>query len=250
MVEAARHIPEGLKREVRRKCGFGCIVCGLPVFDYEHIDDFATVREHRIDNIVLLCPNHHREKTAGRMPVEVERRFAAKPFNADRSMTPAHRLHLMVGTHSVMRVGNCITEWVFNGTDKGRFAALEVDGIRRIGVDAEDGFLLLDVLLHDVSGRVALRIERGELMVSTGVWDYRLEGARLKINSAVRLLWLDMEFTPEGVAVDRAVIHIPPAVIDVSPTEGIRRLVGTDVIATITRARTKLTAPNGVGIGV
>jgi hypothetical protein len=59
-----RHIPENVKREVRRKCGFGCIICGSTIYEYEHVDPpFAIARTHDVDCITLLCPQHHRMVT-------------------------------------------------------------------------------------------------------------------------------------------------------------------------------------------
>lgn len=34
----SRNISEDIKQEVRKKSGFGCIICGLGIYEYEHID--------------------------------------------------------------------------------------------------------------------------------------------------------------------------------------------------------------------
>ena len=51
-----RNIPAEIKRQVRQRCGFGCIICGLPIYEYEHMEEWAKVKRHRTEEITLLCP--------------------------------------------------------------------------------------------------------------------------------------------------------------------------------------------------
>jgi len=55
-------ISDPIKREVRQRCGFGCVICGVPIYDYEHMVPHTEVQEHLANNVTLLCPTHHREK--------------------------------------------------------------------------------------------------------------------------------------------------------------------------------------------
>ena len=51
----SRTIPEGVKREVRQRCGFGCVICGLGFYDYEHFaPDFVDATEHNPAGMTLL----------------------------------------------------------------------------------------------------------------------------------------------------------------------------------------------------
>lgn len=62
----SRDIPEPIKRAVRQRCGFGCVFCGLWIYEYEHIlPQFKDAKEHDPDKICLLCPNHHEKVTKG-----------------------------------------------------------------------------------------------------------------------------------------------------------------------------------------
>lgn len=59
----ARTIPEEVKREVRAACSFGCVICGSVPYDYDHLRvEFKDAKEHDPEDIVLLCPTHHRMK--------------------------------------------------------------------------------------------------------------------------------------------------------------------------------------------
>lgn len=67
----SRHIPDAVKKIVRQSCGYGCVVCGSVPYDYDHLrTQFHEADEHDPDDIVLLCDQHHRQKTAGILSVK------------------------------------------------------------------------------------------------------------------------------------------------------------------------------------
>ncbi len=69
-----RHIPKLAKEKIRELCGYGCIICGGIPYDYDHFEtEFHECTEHDINDIVLLCDKHHREKEA--IGVEVIKGF-------------------------------------------------------------------------------------------------------------------------------------------------------------------------------
>jgi hypothetical protein len=77
----SRNIPAPIKRKVRQICGFGCIVCGLGIVDYEHIDPpFAEAKEHRVEGIILLCPRCHGKFTRNFLSRETIIEAIKKPF--------------------------------------------------------------------------------------------------------------------------------------------------------------------------
>jgi hypothetical protein len=60
----SRHIPADVKLAIRQACGFGCVVCGSAIIEYEHIDPpFAWATAHRPENMALLCPQCHSKVT-------------------------------------------------------------------------------------------------------------------------------------------------------------------------------------------
>lgn len=61
-----RHIRKPIKREIRQQCGFGCVVCGSAIYQYEHVDPpFADAKAHEPDKIALLCGKCHDCVTKG-----------------------------------------------------------------------------------------------------------------------------------------------------------------------------------------
>jgi len=64
----SRSIGAEVKRLIRQQCGFGCVICCSSIWDYEHIDPtFENATRHDATAMALLCPNHHREVTSGRI---------------------------------------------------------------------------------------------------------------------------------------------------------------------------------------
>ena len=62
----SRDIPKDVKRQVRQECGFGCVICGLAIATYEHIDPpFKDAREHDPSKIAYLCGGCHDRVTRG-----------------------------------------------------------------------------------------------------------------------------------------------------------------------------------------
>jgi len=76
-----RHIPEPIRRSVRNRCGFGCVVCGNPFIDYHHFAPaFERAKEHRPEGITLLCKQHHGEAHRKLLSPESVHRNNDNPF--------------------------------------------------------------------------------------------------------------------------------------------------------------------------
>ena len=62
----SQHIQELCARKVRQRCGFGCMKCGLAIYQYHHFDPpFEYAKEHKEDGITLLCPTCHELEKKG-----------------------------------------------------------------------------------------------------------------------------------------------------------------------------------------
>lgn len=190
--EPNRNIPEAIKREVRRRCGFGCVLCGLPLYEYEHMKEWAEVKRHVAEEITLLCDQHHREKTGGLLPVEKVQSANREPFNLRKGVTPPFNLHYGGNTAEILIGGNSI---ITNRLQEG-FIALAIDGTVLIGFHFEDGHALLNIKIFDENNNCILIIERNQLNYSISSWDIEMIGQRLTIRSAAREILIEMIFSP------------------------------------------------------
>jgi len=60
---------EAIKRQIREESGFGCVICGLIPYDYEHIEPgFSGAQSHDPNCMTLLCGSCHDQVTRGWIP--------------------------------------------------------------------------------------------------------------------------------------------------------------------------------------
>jgi len=192
-------------------------VCGLPLYEYEHMMEWAKVRRHVSDEITLLCDRHHREKTSGLLPIEAVAEANAAPFNLREGVSAAYSLHFSGPQVSVDIGSNTMT--ASTGLD---FAALMIDGPPIVGFRFEDGHYLLNVSLFDVVNECVLQIVDNELVYSADPWDVEFVGTRLIIRAAARKIFIDMTFdVPSGFRLSRGRILFNGIEVFIAPTHAL-----------------------------
>ncbi|HLW90671.1 MAG TPA: HNH endonuclease signature motif containing protein [Roseiarcus sp.] len=77
----SRETPEPIKRLLRQEAGFGCCLCGHPIFQYHHIVEWADDQHFRPEDMMVLCPNHHDQATRGALLEDEQRSLKREPFN-------------------------------------------------------------------------------------------------------------------------------------------------------------------------
>lgn len=198
----SRNIPLPIQREVRQRCGFGCVICGMPFYEYEHMSEWAQVHRHVADEITLLCDQHHREKTGGLLPKKIVQKANANPFNLREGVSNPYNLHFSGSQAEIVIGGNS-----FTCEDQGYgtvMVPISIDGVALIGLILGDGHLLLNVVAFDEFNSPVLHIKNNQLFYSTSPWDIQLVGTTLTIREAHRKILLELEFSPPNkVAVTR-----------------------------------------------
>lgn len=175
-------IPEGVKRSVRQRCGFGCVVCGCPIaYQYDHIEDYVLVEAHEESNITILCATHHQSKTAGRLSKAQVERADASPFNR-RGGTVKGQLSLemvrtiQIGSNTAsIRCNNSIAALLVD--DKCLFGAKLVDDqfVVNLEVQSDRGAILLEIVDNEIvrSRDLGYRMGRPENYTAISEWQDR-----------------------------------------------------------------------------
>lgn len=197
------HLPAEIKRAVRRRCGFGCVVCGSPAFQYEHIEGYG-VTGHDPDAITLLCSFHHNEKTLKRLPVAAVRRADKNPYNRAKSIGAKHPTYfegptLNIDLGSVRFIGS---------TEVPEATVIEVDGepVLRVRFE-EDGIISIDLTIRDADNRPVLIIRRGELRHATTTWDVTFQAQKLTVRRGPGDIILSLQLSaPDRIVIERAEI--------------------------------------------
>lgn len=192
-------------------------MCGMPLYEYEHMLEWAVVKRHVAEEITLLCDQHHREKTNGLLPPEVVKAADKDPYNLREGASKPYDLHYSGDT--------CTTEIgsnVFTTRDEGygtQIVPVYIDGIPILGFVLTDGHLLLNLNLHDEYNEVVMRIVNNRLTYSTTPWDIALVGKTLRIREGFGRFLIEITFeTPGKVVVKRGRFLLNGVEMVVSPT--------------------------------
>lgn len=196
-------IPSEIKRILRQRCGFGCVLCGSPAYQYEHIEGYG-VTGHDPDAMTLLCVFHHNEKTLKRLPVVAVRRADMKPYNRAKPLGAKHPTYFEGPTLNID-----LGSFRFIGsTEVAETTVIEVDGepILKVRFE-EDGIISLDLTIRDADNRPVLIIRRGELRHATTTWDVTFEAQKLIVRRGPGDIIFSIQFmTPDTIIIKRAEI--------------------------------------------
>ncbi len=193
-----RDIPADIKRAVRQRCGFGCVLCAGAIVEYEHFDpEFARARRHSADGITLLCPTCHAKKTRNLISVRRIREANAAPAAmtvryafSDVEGTPRRPFVKLAG----MTLKNCQIP-------------LEVRGFPVLAIqdaEVERGPYRLSATFFNSAGAPSLFIRRNEWQVFADSWDVEVVGPSITVRQGPGQIALRTEFVPgEGLLVTR-----------------------------------------------
>lgn len=209
-------IPSDMKREVRRRCGFGCVICGLPLYEYEHMEEWAIVRRHQADELTLLCDRHHKEKTNRLLSIEDVKAANERPFNLIYGASSPYKLHYR-GSNTKIEIGGNL--FFYDERHPANFLyAISIDCFPIIGFNIVDGNLLLNLNLFDELDRPVLSIIDNELVYQTDIWDIQFIANRLTICQGLGKIFVEMIFEPsKAIIINRARLFKNGIEISVKP---------------------------------
>jgi trigger factor len=202
-----------MRRNVRQRCGFGCVICGTPIYDYDHIENWSEVREHEESNLTLLCVQHHREKTNGLLPVDVVKVANATPYNVEHGITAPYGLHF--GGQQVDFILGSVR---FRSMGGPTFVPIMVDDQAILAFHEIDGDLGIYIVDYDDFNYPILVIEHNVLRVGLNSWDVSFIGQELTIRTGPGEIKLAIKFEPPNrVVIGRAQLKRNGVVVDVHP---------------------------------
>lgn len=179
------------------------MVCGLPLYEYDHLVDWAMAHTHVADEITLLCDQHHREKTSGLLSLGQVSEANRLPNNLKHGVSKPYDLHYS-GDHCEIVIGSN----TFTQSDQGYGTTLipvSIDNVPLLAFVLADGHLLLNLNLVDEFNCLIVQIFNNQLIQTAEPWDIQFVGRNLVIREARREILLDIIFeAPNRVVVRRA----------------------------------------------
>ncbi len=190
----SRHIPTEIKRQVRRRSRFGCVVCRRGFYQYEHIDPlFEDAREHDPARICCLCGGCHDDVTRGRIskalvavrytevqqssPESVQPPIGPLDFHDGRAELAIGRLLYSPAVESVLQ---------YHGRN-----IIRVQPSKRLD---EPGKITASFTDH--RGEEILRLEENEWVGSLNAWDIDVVGPKLTVRHAGGSVALQLRLDP------------------------------------------------------
>lgn len=172
-------IPDPVKREVRRACGFGCVICGCMVgYQYAHFNPpWPDAEKHDPDQIALLCGRHHRPFDSGEYASAklAEKRRSPRCRQGDHP----HRDFIYSGEELVVCLGE--STFVYPRS------ILRIHGREILVAEPSDeasGPVQLTGAFYDRDGNLLFEIRRNEWFGSADAWDIEVEGPTTTIRRA------------------------------------------------------------------
>jgi trigger factor len=168
----------------------------MPIYEYDHITPWSTVERHEAENLTLLCPLHHAEKTKGLLPEVTVREQNSHPYNMDRSHSPAHSLHFRGDEFNVIMGSVRFTQRL--SIDR-RCDLIEVNEKPLISLRTQGSHLLISLFLRDRQGVEAVRIIDNELQYAVRAWDVEFSGKTLTVRKGKGEILARFSFNPPNV---------------------------------------------------
>ncbi|MQW06556.1 hypothetical protein GHK45_23370 [Sinorhizobium meliloti] len=166
------------KRQIRKNAGFGCVICGNAIGEYEHIDpEFHEAREHDVSKMAFLCIGCHGKvtrkiiskdsvKRAAKHPAALKKGFSFDAFDVSSDEPVLHFGPLSaVGCTYLIRVGERPVLWIKEPEEEG-------------------GPFRLNAEMRNKDGLLILSIIDNEWRANIDSWDVETVGPRIKIRNA------------------------------------------------------------------
>jgi hypothetical protein len=168
-------VESGVKRQIRQRCGFGCVNCGNAVYQYEHVEPtFAEAKEHNPDHIVLLCGGCHDRVTRKILSKETIKLRSANPICKQNGFSfGPFDLGLVEPT---IKIGTLTCQSVES--------LIQIDGESIFSIkkpECEGAPFRINAFLADRDGSEILKIVDNEWVTTTANWDVEVVGPRITI---------------------------------------------------------------------
>jgi hypothetical protein len=174
----SRDIPSPIKREVRKRCGFGCVVCGSFTYQYHHYNPpFRTARFHNPEGIILLCSNCHARVTKGLLSNGTVAKAANNPKCLEQGFS---HFPLDIGDHfPLIHLGT--TTFIGNPT------VIKAFGNRLLAIDEPEeigGPFRISAEFYNRKGHETCRLVENEWQGFSSNWDITGVGEVITVLSA------------------------------------------------------------------
>ena len=186
-----RKTPANIARQLRKESGFGCCVCGNPIFQYHHIVPYTEEDPHfRPEDMMILCREHHGEshdyKENPTLSIEEQREAKENPFNIKNGhmegLLKVRTNQVKVGLGLLtLKKGECVD-----------IIKVGQDSAFSLSVGEEDN-LEISGNFHNKEGSLLATLEKNNFISEEPFpWDIQFRRQWVKINLKLRDIFLEI----------------------------------------------------------
>lgn len=187
----SRTIPPAVKQSVRKRCGFGCVVCGSSIIQYHHFNpEYFDAKQHLANGITLLCGTHHQEAHAGIISRCQLEGYDTRPY----SMIARYSWGILRPANKFLpvQIGSCtiISPEI-----------VRYDDDTVIGLIKSNDWeipILLNATFTDSNGKVTLSIVENEWQIGSDNFDVEITKDELTIKSDKNEILLRMKLSAQN----------------------------------------------------
>lgn len=196
----SRDIPAPTARAVRQECGFGCVICGCAIYQYEHIDpEWHNATSHAVSKIALLCGKCHDHVTRRFWSKESVKQARLNPFCKRHGYSRLRFEGADPRDYFTVRLGGC--EFV-RPRHVLRILGHELLSVRE--PEAVGAPVRVTARIYDRNGHPAVEIIDNEYHGRIDNWDIETGRGRILVRSAPHHVTLDLRILgPSHLAIRR-----------------------------------------------
>lgn len=209
-----RDIPDPIKRRIRQRSKFGCVICRAGIYDYEHIDpEYSDATTHSSDDICCLCTSCHAKVTRGHYSKDIVRKRYSEVEATDSSLIPPPFDYLdFHDGKAELKIGGI-------SYDPGVNSVVKYHGKELFSVSPsnESDAAGINALFLDESGNETLKIIDNVWHGAVEAWDTEVVGLRIKVRKRKGAFALVLRLEPPGrIVIEKLDMRVADAHILVS----------------------------------
>lgn len=212
-----RDIPDPIKRQIRQHSAFGCVICRLAIYTYEHIDPlWSDATSHDPEKMCLLCPTHQALSTKGRLPKKEIKEAYRRIADSETPEKPTDpEFFSLYSPNFTIKLGSCS----FSNFQ----SIININGRNILSYQITDGTppYVVSGLFFDEQGRELFKIENNEWIGPVDIWDIEQTGRVLCIRRGPKEIIFRAEKNPEDnvLIITNLDMYFPPFHVFLSPME-------------------------------
>jgi site-specific recombinase XerD len=186
--------PPEVERRLRREAGYGCCKCGLPIYDYHHIFPYHEDDPYPPDEMMILCPLHHRQTLGGALPEKEQWELKRRPCNIGRGLVDGD---LVVNqAYCAVAVGQSLL------VGEAAFVVVDGEELFSLRLDPDGSRLLISLTAYDDRDNVVAIIEDNEWISGDPFpWDIESHFQYLRMRRQLGEISLEVDARKEPVRV-------------------------------------------------